>query len=80
MASVCILVYLSRIPAHRKLKWCRQLVGFSDGHETYVQFLSDQHPEKSRDSPPDDFVYFLSFSDETRISGILLWLSSINKE
>jgi hypothetical protein len=24
----------------------RQLVGFSDGHETYVQFLSDQHPEE----------------------------------
>jgi hypothetical protein len=24
MASVCISVYLSCIPAHRKLKWCRK--------------------------------------------------------
>jgi hypothetical protein len=62
-------VYLSRIPAHRKLKWCRKAAfGFSDGHETYVQFLSDHHPEeKTATLHPDDFV-FLSFSDETRIS------------
>jgi uncharacterized short protein YbdD (DUF466 family) len=50
----------------------RQLVGFSDGHETYVQFLSDHHPEeKPRLSTPMTLSIFLSFSDETRIPGIL---------
>jgi hypothetical protein len=44
-------------------------LGFLTG--TKPTFLSDHPEEKAATLHPDDFVFFLSFSDETRISGIL---------
>jgi hypothetical protein len=63
MASVCISsVSVPYSSAHRSWNGVvRQLVGFSDGHETYVQFLSDHHPEeKPRLSTPMTLFFYLS--------------------
>jgi hypothetical protein len=60
MASVCISVSLSVFQLIGSRNGIvRQLVGFSDRHETYVQFLSDQHPEeKPRLSTPWLCLFF----------------------
>jgi hypothetical protein len=73
-----ISVCLSRIPAH-KLKWCRKAACWvSDGHETYVQFLSDQHPEeKPRLST---LTLSISFNESTNIFRHSLSFGQLTKE
>jgi hypothetical protein len=55
---------------------------FSDGHETYVQFLSDHHPdEKSRDSPPlMTLSIFLSSAMKPGFVSILLAFGQLTRE
>jgi hypothetical protein len=55
------LVYLSRIPAHRKLKWCRKAACcFLTGTKpTFPERSSSRR--KAATLHPDDFVYFFIF-------------------